>query len=433
MKFNIIIVALTTVFIYSCSSVRTGESIQDYSDDVRNLKSRLNNNPDDFDALHDLSIILVRTNQNDEAQKYLARAEGINPNDPAIMFHSGLNLEFLNKTARAIDYYKKYNLVPSQSNYRKLMKGRYQWLSRDMIYEEMQMRIKQEKEIKVENLSSNTIAVFPLLYQGVDESIAPLSRGISEMISIDLGKVNQLTILERIRLQALKDELALSSAPQVDQSTAPRLGKLLAAGQILSGTFDVNAEKRMTVNLGSWDVKSSQRKEWINNSGDLKYFFQIEKELVFNFIDQLGIELTRQEKKDIEFIPTQNLESFMLYCKGLQMEDAGQYNKATSFFQQAVDLDPTFEPARDKAETTSSVSYSGGEKERFLAVAQLDESTTGQIDTGGETMIDDRLQVIEGGVRSGFIPGTDNRKPAEETATAIEISNLPEPPPPPSP
>lgn len=433
MKLFIIIVILNALFIYSCVTVKTSESLQDYADDVRNLKSKLKDNPDDFDALRDLGIILVRTNNNDTAQKYLARAEKHNPNDPAIMFHSGLNLEFLNQTDKAIEYYKKYNLVPSQSNYRKLMKGRYQWLSRDMIYDEIQMRIQQEKEFKVENLSPSTIAVFPLLYQGVDESIEPLSRGISEMISIDLSKVNQLTILERIRLQALKDELALSQAPQINQSTAPRLGKLLAAGQILSGTFDVDAEKRMTVNLGSWDVKSSQRKEWINNSGDLKYFFQIEKELVFNFIDQLGIELTQQERKDIEFIPTQNLESFMLYCKGLQMEDAGQYNKATSFFQQAVDLDPSFEPARDKAETTSNVSYSGGEKERFLAVAQLDEPLTGQIDAGGGTMVDDRLQVIEGGVRSGFIPGADNRKPAEETATAIEISNLPEPPPPPSP
>ena len=123
----------------------------------------------------------------------------------------------------------------------------------------------------------------------------------------------------------------------------------------------------------------------------------------------------------------------MLYCKGLQMEDAGQYNKATSFFQQAVDLDPSFETAGDKAATTSNVSQSGGDKERFLGVAQLDEPIPGPTDTGGETMVDDRLQVIEGGVRSGFSPGADNRKPAEETATAIEISNLPEPPPPPSP
>ena len=433
MKFYIFIVALTAVFIYSCGSARTGESMQDYSNDVRNLKAQLNDKPNDFNALRDLSIILVRTNQNDEAQKYLARAEKQNPGDPAVMFHSGLNLEFLNQKDRAIEYYKKYDLVSNQSGYRKLMKGRYQWLSRDMIYEEMQMRIDQEKKFKVENLSSNTIAVFPLLYQGVDESIAPLSRGISEMISIDLAKVKQLTILERIRLQALKDELALSQAPQIDQSTAPRLGKLLAAGQILSGTFDVNAKRQLTVNLGSWDVKSSRRKEWINNSGDLKYFFQIEKELVFNYIDQLGIELTQQERKDIEFIPTQNLESFMLYCKGLQMEDAGQYNKATSFFQQAVDLDPSFETAGDKAATTSNVSQSGGDKERFLGVAQLDEPIPGPTDTGGETMVDDRLQVIEGGVRSGFSPGADNRKPAEETATAIEISNLPEPPPPPSP
>jgi tetratricopeptide (TPR) repeat protein len=407
----------------ACGGVRTGEKVQDYADDIRNLNIRINNNPDDFDAKRDLSIILVRTNQNDKAKLYLTSAEKQNPDDPAILFYSGLNNEFLNQKDKALDYYSMYQSVSGESEYREMMKGRYQWLSRDLIYEEMQQRISQEKQLKVEALSPNTIAVFPLLYKGLDKSVAPLSRGLSEMISIDLGKVKKLTILERVRLQALKDELALSQSPKVDPSTAPRLGKLLAAGQILSGTFDVSSEDNLTVTLGSWDVNSSQRHDWINNSGDLKYFFRIEKELVFNYIDQLGIDLTQQERKEIEFIPTQNLESFMLYCQGLQMEDAGQYNKATSFFQQAAVLDPSFKTASDKAQNSSAVNYSGGNKERFLAVTEIDISTPDKID--------ERLDIIEGGVRSGFIPGTDNRKPAEETSIAIDISNLPEPPPPP--
>ena len=432
MKLLLIKMSIVSILLCSCVSIRTGERLEDYQDDIKDLTDELKKNPDDYDALRDLSIILVRTNQNDRARDFLAKAEKQRPDDPAILFHTGLNMEFLDKKKTAMYYYKKYSEVSHLSPYRKLMEGRYLWLSRDIVYADMKSRIERENELQFERTYSEAIAVFPLIYEGDDESYSPLSRGFSEMISIDLAKVKQLTILERIRLQALKDELLLGQNPEIDPTTAPRMGKLLGAGRILSGSFNIVGKERLLINLGSWNVETSQSEQWINKEGDLASLFQIEKQIVFSFIEQTGIELTPQEKEEIEYIPTQNLEAFLAYCKGLEMEDAGQFDRAASLFQNAVDMDPSFKTAGSQSESASSMSYSGGSKERIIDVARMDDPILKKpILTGGD-LVRDRLEIVETDVRSNFIPGPDYRKPAQERDLATELTNLPDPPDPPN-
>jgi len=415
---------LIPIFLSACVTIRTGERVEDYQDNIMQLTDRLNKNPDDYNALRELSKILVRTNQNDQAQQFLAKAEMQNPNDPEILFYTGLNFEFLDNKKSALEYYKKFNEVPLLSNYKKLMEGRYLWLSREMVYQDIQIRLTQEKELESERISPNSIAVFPLNYQGDDDSFAPLSRGLSEMISIDLGKVKQLTILERIRIQALKDELALGQTPIIDPTSAPRMGKLLGASRILSGSFNVYDKERLFINLGSWDVQSSQTKEWINKDGNLDAFFQIEKELVINYLERIGIELTPEERADIQLIPTQNLEAFLSFCKGLEMEDAGHYDRASSFFKAAANIDPNFETARTKSESANSMSYGGGAKERITGVIPIDE----RIRPSERNLVNERLDALSKGVRLNFIPGLDNRKPAQEKDIATALPDPPLPP-----
>ncbi len=393
---------------------------------VNEWTDRINKDPHDFEAMKNLGIYYMQSKENEKARYYIDKALSENSSDPALLLYKGLNLEFSNKSADAVSYYQKFDQVPMDSPYRELLEGRYLWLKRQKIYSEVDSLAKEEGQLSTENVSPNTLAVFPLMYHGVNEDYVPLSRGFSEMISVDLAKVKNLTILERIRIQAVIDELKFSQSSGVNQSTAPRAGKLLRAGTIVSGDYDITEKKEFKINLGSWDVQTSEQKSMVNTSGNLKDLFELQKRVVFSFLDKNGIELTQEEKEDIAYIPTQNLEAFLSYSKGLVQEDAGNFKEAESFFKNAVEIDPNFNAAGGKVESTQSIGKSGGPKEQLVTSLRTNDPVIKE--QAAINIVSNRQQNLGNNITSNFVQGIDSRNPAQDQG--LELT-LPEPPPPP--
>jgi len=159
----------------------------------------------------------------------------------------------------------------------------------------------------------------------------------------------------------------------------------------------------------------------------LQNIFRLEKALVFNVIAGLGIELTPEEREKIQFIPTQNLQAFLAYSRGLEKEDAGDFKTAAGFYQQAIKRDPNFGAAITKAEVAQGLSATGGSKESAVAVAQTIDPPIPP--TSASNLVTDRLQNLGVNTGSNFVPGQDTRKPTEEANKAY--GDLPKPPAPP--
>ena len=397
-----------------------------YKSQVNEWTDRINKDSHDFEAFKNLGIYYMQVKEHVKARYYLDHALKENPADPALLLYKGINLEFFNKPEEAISYYEKFDQVSLDSPYRELLEGRYLWLKRQKVYSEVDSLAKEEEQLSFENVSPSTFAVFPLMYNGFNEDYVPLSRGFSEMISIDLAKVKNLTVLERIRIQAVIDELKFSQSPAVDQSTAPRAGKLLRAGTIVSGDYDISEEKEFKINLGSWDVQTSERKSFVTVSGELEDLFELQKRVVFSFLEKNGIELTQEEKEAIAFIPTQNLEAFLFYSKGLLQEDAGNFKEAESFYQNAIQIDPNFNAAGNKLETTQSIGKSSGTTEQMITSLRTNDPVIK--DQSSVNIVSNRQQNLGNNISSNFIQGIDSRNPAQDQG--IDLI-LPEPPPPP--
>jgi tetratricopeptide (TPR) repeat protein len=423
--------SLMIIFLlYSCSTteIQQGEVKQE---DILKLENTVKNDSLNIEALKKLSILLVRAHQNEKAKYYLTKALYHLPDDDALLFHQGLNFEFLNDTLSAINYYSRYKDTPVLSPYRKLMEGRYLLLNRDLVYKDIKNIVEEEKSLKITNIPSNTLAVFPLTYNGSDNKYAPLSRGLSEMLSIDLAKVKMLTVLERIRLKAILDELKFGQSALVDKNTAPRMGKLLSASLLYSGSFDITDGSDLKMDINSWNIKKNKMGNWLDKSGKLDDIFLLEKDLVFEIIDQLGINLTQQEKEQIQYIPTKNINAFLEYSKGLEAEDNGQYDAAAAYYQNAVDIDPDFKEASAKGEVTSDISSMQGNTEEILGkTEELGVSKT-EISSGNENIIQNRLDLLGGDIRSSFDQRIEKRAAPQEAATTNGIEELPPPPSPP--
>lgn len=420
----------------SCAQIRYQEDISDYQDEVAKLNSRLISNPDDVEARRDLGIIYFQTKNYKLARDYLQQALAKNPDDPRTLFFVGLSLEFERQEPLALKIYERYPEISRFSPYRKLMEGRYNFLNRQLLREEMRGLLKEEKEISTANISDTSVAIFPFIYRGTDPKYSPLGKGLSEMMIIDLGRIEGLHILERVRLQALLNELSLSHQQYMDASSAPRLGKLLRAGQIVSGSYNLLSDGNLQMEVSYWDAVNNKGPLNTGLKESLNQLWRIEKQAVFQLVETMGIELTPLQREKIDYIPTQNLQAFFAYCRGLDEQDAGNLQLAATFFRQAAALDPSFNEAANKVEQVESMNFSGSDAAGSAAAARKSDPdlVTAVSSPVQDNLVESRLINLENNLGSNFIPGTDQRQSAEETGTKIiTFQNLPDPPPPPPP
>jgi hypothetical protein len=88
----------------------------------------------------------------------------------------------------------------------------------------------------------------------------------------------------------------------------------------------------------------------------LQALFDIEKAVVFQLLDRMGIALTPGERQAISERPTRDLQAFLLFSRGLEAQDRGDFGAATQAFQAAAQRDPSFQQAAQQAAVSAAAS-----------------------------------------------------------------------------
>lgn len=419
------VLCTAALLLVSCASQSALQGTPaEYREEVARLEREISQNPADSAARRDLGAIYVRTGRPAKGYERLQEALRRGLEDPKTLFYLGVAREKTGRTGAAFRLYERYEEVPEDSPYRSLLQGRYESLLRERVRQEVAQRFEREEQLTRREISPSTVAVLPLAYQGGNERFAPLSRGLSEMISVDLATVSRITVVERLRLQAILDELKLSQSNFVDPSTAPRSGLLLGAGRLVGGGFAVREGETVDVDVTLAQLRQdTTRAEVESHSGALGRLFDLERELVFGVLRRLGIErgdLTAEELAEIGRAPTRDLQAFLAYSRGLLEEDAGNFEAATEAYRQARRQDPSFQEAAAREQQAESLSAAGGSPDDALMAAARVEPPPSPID-----LVDRQLRALMGPVEAGF-----EREPAAEDQ--IGGGDLAVPPDPPS-
>ena len=223
-RFALRMVLLAALVSASCASpVRFMEDLDDYEGAIEDLQQQAARNPNDAEPLRDLGIIHLRTNDFARANEFLQSAFARDADDPKTLFNLGLTNEALGKPETALQLYERYGEFSRLNPYRRLMAGRYNEVTRVQMREAVKARVADEVRLTGEASEPRIVAVYPLVYQGSDDQYAALGRGLAELITIDLGHVSQLQLVERVRLQELIDEINVAGRAHFDPSTAPRV------------------------------------------------------------------------------------------------------------------------------------------------------------------------------------------------------------------
>ncbi len=186
-------------------------------------------------------------------------------------------------------------------------------------------------------ISEKSIAVLPFENRSEDKANAYFADGIQDEILTRLSKIADLKVISRTSTQHYK------SAPE----NLPEIAKQLGVAHILEGSVQKSGDAvRVNVQL----IKAANDSHLWADTYDrrLTDIFSVESEMAKSIAEQLRAKLTGQEEQTIAAKPTENVEAYDAYLRGLAyMLKAGGVTHANGlgaqkYFREAVRLDPKF-------------------------------------------------------------------------------------------
>ena len=257
----------------------------------------------------------------------------------------GLANERLERFDDAEAAYRGAASLATTDNQRQELDRRLVSLSRSRMQADARRAIARERELSAQPPVPRSVAVLPWSYVGDDAELAPLARGVPHLVMSDLGNVSSLTLIERERVRAILDEIALSQSGYVDPATAVRSGRLLQAEWVVAGVVRGDGNG---VRLEAQVFRTSDAAVQASAGADdqLEQLFALERGIVVDLVEQLGVPVSPGERRTLSERPAADLQAFLAFSEGLVAQERGDYTAASGSFALALARDPSFGAAR---------------------------------------------------------------------------------------
>ena len=364
------------------------------------LEQRAAAEPANADAATALGIAYYNAKRYEDARTTLARviATG-NPVDAgdrskAAAFtpgnahlYLGLASEELKDWGAAHDAYEKYVQIGEEGRVRDQVRARLAFVAREQLKQDAKTVLAREQELSQEAPTARTVAVMPFRLVGIDEELAPLQTALSDMIITDLSISAAITSIERVKINAMIDEMLLAQAGLAEENTGARVGRLLKAEHVVQGVLAQSGDREVRADANVLNTARLASAGTFGQSQQVDRIFDLEKQIVFSIFDAVGVTLTPTEREKINENRTGNLLAFLAYGRGLEALDKGNYQQASSFFRQASRLDPSFQRAEDTRQEAEDLEQAA--EETPVAVAAAEAGDLAGLDDLSRTVTND--------------------------------------------
>ncbi len=345
-------------------------------DAIAKLEAARARNPRNVAALRALGVAYFKAERHSDAFNVLDQARRINPRDGVSALYTGLSAEALGDLTSARRAYDDYLRYGRTRRVKDDIRARLVALTHAEALAAAKAAVANEARLSQTPGERRVVAVPPLTFSGADSSLRPLERGMAELLITDLSRSSQLTIVERDRMQALADEIQLSQSGRVDSATAVRAGRLMQAGRLVNGQL-IQAGNGLIMNAAIVDVASGRVSDPASVNNTLEQLFAMEKQLVFEIFERLEVTLTPAERQLVDRRPTQSLDAFLAYSRGLMAADDGRFEDAARFFENARTLDPGFGAAGARLQAAQAAAQ-GAQVSATTIESNLGNSAEGQ-------------------------------------------------------
>ena len=341
------------VVITGCSAYMAGNiklAGENYEEAIAKYQEALANNPDDWRARKKLGYAYIKTGQTDKAIDEFNRVLQQKPGESYATYYLGLAELQKGERDKTIHSWKSYRNKPNPSVEQKIK----QQLTLVEMVESIglaKQALADEQKLQTLPPKSGTVAVFYFKDISPNNDFKHLQKALAAMITTDLAHVKSLQVLERFRIQFLLEEMKLGQTGIVETQTAPRVGRLLGAENLIVGTIESGTIWVKT------SVASTTQKDLLGSvavSSEVEEFFKLEKEVVYRILNLLRAPFTPEEKEEFSKYHTKDLQAVIYYGQALEALDESLWKEARRFFKLALERDPYFDLARIDLESCPS-------------------------------------------------------------------------------
>ncbi len=340
------ILVMAASMFYGCSGQMGAEvklSMGKFDEAIPMLQQCLAKKPDNHKARVLLGFSYIKIGQIDKAVKELQTVRKQSPKDSYAVYYLGL--AYLNKKeyAKTVETWQGFRAKSRpivEAAIKKLLTVVQIAASRKAA----KSAIVNESKLMNSEPGANTVAVCYYDDLSPDKELKAFQKGLTAMVITNLSKIKSIKVLERVRVQALLEEMKLGQTGIVDPATAPKIGRLLGAETVVVGNLSKGSINAVTTLTSALEGKAIGSSAVSLKESD---FFLLPAKIVSNIADLKGITLTQEEKDAIGVIQTRNLKAFVYYGQALDALDAGDWKKAKDLYAMALREDPKFKDASD--------------------------------------------------------------------------------------
>jgi TolB-like protein len=324
--------------------------------EIPSLEAAAGERPGDGTIRIRLGAAYLEAGRGQDALPVLRRGLELSPGDPAGRILLGLAHESQEEWSEARLLYEGVLADGSAGTFQPQVEERLALLRRRELEAEVRRAAAREAEFATAVPPAGTVAVLPLQFGSGDPEYRPLSRALAELVVTGLSQVDRITVLERMRVQLLLDELGMVEAGLVDPETAARSGRILGAARVVQGRLDMDGENVEV--LASVVPVGPEVPSWpppVEEQDALPRLFDLQERLVLALFSSMGIELTSVERDRVTQRPTNSLQALLAFGRALEAEDRGDFAAAMAHYQEAVRIDPGFQAAAAGADRTGTL------------------------------------------------------------------------------
>ena len=281
--------------------------------------------------------------RHDQAQKNLELAETVFPENYAVPYYLGLIYLEQGKRTAAIAQWRQYVQMDPRSENAVRIRKNLTVLLREEARESARTAVANEASLIRMPAADNTVAIMAFKNLG-SENIKPLGKGMAALLIHDLSLVPDLQVVERVKVQALLQEMKLGTSGLVATETAPRVGKLLRAKHVTSGSLADLEKENLQIASAMVDADQVSNIGTQEAQGELKKFYDLEKQIACQIIEDLDRSCDDVPPAFHE-IHTKSLAALIFFAVGLDYLDREKYDQARDAFQKSLEKDPSFELA----------------------------------------------------------------------------------------
>lgn len=307
------------------------------------LQRALEQEPNNPRVLKALGRLQYHQGEIAQAKQNLSAAQNVLSDDPQIELYLGFCAESDGNFEAAAKSYERFLEEKPNSRIADQVRGRLLYVKNERLRKQVSEAVKAEASLQGNEPQPLTVAVLPFnVGESADAQLQALADGLAATLWYDLASIEELTVVERLQVKYLMQELELVEEGLTSEESALRVGRIVSAGNLVNASINTPDENQLTLDAALVTTTTSAYRPTYNANNELKKVLDLQKEMTLAILDTLGIELKGSRRRDLAETPTDSYDAFLAFGKGIGQYDQGNYSEAKQFFDQARSIDPRF-------------------------------------------------------------------------------------------